>query len=66
MSIPEYFDRFVRAHFQERHVEQVLDEFIVFASDGEGGSEYTRRTVAALLKSRDSGKPPASLSYFGA
>ncbi len=65
MTIPEYFEQFARRHFAAKHVDRVLDEFIAFASDGEGGSDYTRKTVAALLKARGAGKSPESLSYFG-
>jgi len=43
----------------------VVDEFIAFASDGDGGSTYTRETVANLLAARSAGKQPEALNYYG-
>lgn len=65
LPIPLYFERFIRRHFADKHVSRVLDEFLSFASDGEGGSTYTRNAVAGLLAAREARKAPESLSYYG-
>jgi len=65
MTIPEYFEAFVRSHFQDQHVDAVLDEFVQFASDGVGGSRYTHQTVKSLMLSRERGIAPEKLDCFG-
>lgn len=65
LKLPEYIEQFVASHFQPRHVSRVVDEFIELASDGVGGSEYTRETVANLMVAREAGRLPTQLNYRG-
>ena len=65
MTVPEYFEAFVRCKFKAAHVDRVLDEFIQYASDGIGGSKYTHSTVKSLLLSREQGVDHSKLDCFG-
>lgn len=65
-TLPEYFERFVKHVWPNKpqHWEAITWELIEAGSDGRG-NWYSLETARHLLASREAGKQPEELGYFG-
>ena len=65
-TLPEYFERFVQHVWPNKpqHWQALTWELIEAGSDGRG-NEYTLETAQNLVVSREAGKQPEELGYFG-
>jgi hypothetical protein len=65
MTLPDYFRAFCEANFRQ-FVDETVEEFIRVASTGSAPEgSYTLITVHNLIQSREAGKDPKKLGWFG-